>query len=300
MNTLKKLTTILFPVLLSLTNAYAFDPTANPIKVVIPFAPGGGVDQTFRHFEKYAAKKGLTFIPIYKPGAEGLIGMNEIAGMPKDGYHVSFGTVGTIAVQRVRNSAAELDPITAIRNSVTSYVSSKNSGINSIQDLYKATVTVGYGAPGQKMLLEKFSEMSKKKPNFIWVPYKGGALLVQDLAGGHVQFGAPPLIISKALIDSGKIKLLAVGSSQRLKEYPDVPTTNSIFPGWEDVDAFTFILPKNTDPAAEKYWSQFLKDYMSNTDVQADFIKEFNELNEFGRKPVEKLIKNAVTALSKP
>ena len=293
MKIFKYLTLLLF-----FTNAYAFDPTAKPITVVIPFPPGGGVDQTFRHFEKYANKKGLNFVPAYKPGAEGLIGMNEISSMPKDGYHISFGTVGTIATQRIKNPTAELDPVTAVRNSISSYITHKNSGINSIQDLYKGTLTVGYGAPGQKMLLEKFIELSKIKPNFVWVPYKGGAPLVQDIAGGHVQFGAPPLSISKAMIDSGKIKLLAVGSSQRLREYSDVPTVNSILPGWQDVDAFIFILPKNTDSAAEKFWSQFLKEYMSDRSVQADFIKEFNELNEFGRKPVEQLIKNAVVALS--
>ena len=297
MKIFKYLTLLLF---FTITNAYAFNPTAKPITVVIPFAPGGGVDQTFRHFEKYANKKGLNFVPAYKPGAEGLIGMNEIASMPKDGYHISFGTVATIATQRIKNPTAELDPVTAIRNSISAYITHKNSGINSIQDLYKSTVTVGYGAPGQKMLLEKFVELSKIKPNFIWVPYKGGAPLVQDIAGGHVQFGAPPLSVSKTMIDSGKIKLLAVGSSQRLQEYPDVPTVNSILPGWQDVDAFTFILPKNTDLGAEKFWSQFLKEYMSDRSVQADFIKEFNELNEFGRKPVEKLIKNAITALSNP
>jgi len=284
--------------ILTITNAYAFDPTAKSITVVIPFAPGGGVDQTFRHFEKYASKKGLNFTPLYRPGAEGLIGMNEIAGMPKDGYHISFGTVGTIATQRIKNPTAELDTVTAVRNSISAYITHKNSGINSIQDLYKGTVTVGFGAPGQRMLLEKFIELSKKKPDFVWVPYKGGAPLVQDIAGGHVQFGAPPLLISKAMIDSGKIKLIAVGSSQRLQEYPDVPTVNSILPGWQDVDAFTFILPKNTEPAAEKFWSQFLKEYMSDRSVQADFIREFNELNEFGRKPVEQLIKNAIVALS--
>lgn len=299
MKIFKYLTPILIS-FLSIANSYAFDPTAKPITVVIPFSPGGGVDQTFRHFERYANKNGLNFVPAYKPGAEGLIGMNEIAGMPKDGYHISFGTVGTVAIQRVRNPAAELDPVTAIRNSVSAYITHPNSGIESIQDLYKGPVTVGFGAPGQKMLLEKFVEMSKKKPSFIWVPYKGGAPLVQDIAGGHVQFGAPPLLISKAMIDSGKIKLLAVGSSQRLAEYPNVPTTNTIFPGWQDVDAFAFILPKNTNPAAEKFWSQFLKEYMSDKIVQAEFIKEYNELNEFGRGPVEHLIKNAVKALSKP
>jgi tripartite-type tricarboxylate transporter receptor subunit TctC len=285
--------------LLLFTNAYAFDPTSKPITVVIPFTPGGGVDQTFRHFEKYAARKGLNFVALYKPGAEGLIGMNEIASLPGDGYHISFGTVGTVAVQRIKNPSAEVVPVTAIKNSVTAYVTHKNSGIMSIQDLYNGKISAGFGAPGQKMLLEKFIELSKNKIDFILVPYKGGAMVINDLAGGHIQFGAPPMVISKSQIDAGSIRLLAVGSSRRLVDYPNVPTIASIFLDWQDVDAFTFILPKNTNPAAEKYWSQLLKEYMNDKTVQEDFVKDFSELNEFGRRPVEKLIKNAVTAMSK-
>ena len=283
----------------SIANATAFDPTSKPITVVIPFAPGGGVDQTFRHFEKYANKKGINFVAVYRPGAEGLIGMNEIASMPKDGYHIAFGTVGTIAVQRLRNPLAEVEPVTAIRNSVSAYVAHKNSGIGSIQDLYNRQTTAGYGAPGQKMLLENLIAESKNKIDFLLIPYKGGAMVVNDISGGHIQFAAVPLSIAKGQIDNGAIRLLAVGSAQRLKEYPHVPTIFSVFPRWQDVDAFAFVLPKDTTSSAEQFWSLLLKEYMADKSVQADFVNEFNELNEFGKQPLSKLIANAMKSMSK-
>lgn len=168
--------------------AQAFDAKQRPITVVIPFAPGGGVDQTFRHFEKWANERGLTFTVIYKPGAEGLIGMNEIAGMPRDGYHISFGTAGTVAVQRIKNPTADLELITAIKNSITAFITHRDSGINSFTDLYSVKgLTMAYGAPGQKMTMEQLIEISKGRVNGKLIPYKGGGPVVQDLIGNHVQ-----------------------------------------------------------------------------------------------------------------
>jgi len=282
------------------TSAFAFDATAKPITVVIPFAPGGGVDVTFRHFEKWAADKGLKFTPMYKPGAEGLIGMNEIAGMPKDGYHISFGTAATIAIQRIKNPSAELEPITLIKNSISGFITHKDSKINSIADLYKGDLpkSLAYGAPGQKMLIEQLVELSKGKIKATLVPYKGGGPVVQDIAGNHVQFAAPPLLIAKSHIDAGTIKLLAVGSRNRLKEYPNVPTIFEIFPNWKDYDGFAVILPKGTDTDAVKFWTNILREYMNDKKVQEDFIKEYNEPNQFGKDELEKLVRNSIKALS--
>lgn len=292
---------LFFASLFLVSNAYAFNPQDKNITVVIPFAPGGGVDATFRHFEKWANEKGLKFSVVYKPGAEGLIGMNEISGMPKDGMHISFGTVGTIATQRLKNPSAELEPVTLIKNSISAFITNKDSGINSIGDLSKGTLpkSFAYGAPGQKMLVEQVVDLSKGKINAIFVPYKGGAPVVQDIAGNHVQFAAPPLLISKSQIDSGTIKLLAVGSRNRLKEYPNVPSIFEIYPDWKDYDGFAVILPKGTDPKAIKYWTDLLKEYMSDKKVQEDFVKEFNEPNKFGREELEKLVNNAMRALSR-
>jgi tripartite-type tricarboxylate transporter receptor subunit TctC len=283
------------------SGAYAFEPTSKTITVVIPFAPGGGVDATFRHFENWATKKGLKFSPNYKPGAEGLIGMNEIAAAPKDGYHISFGTAGTIAVQRLKNPSAELESVTLIKNSISAFITHKDSGIKSFDDLYLGdhSKTLAFGAPGQKMLVDQIVELSKGKIKAVIVPYKGGGPVVQDIAGNHVQFAAPPLLISKPHIDAGTIRLLAVGSSKRLTEYPNVPTIFEIFPDWKDYDGFAVILPKGTDPKAVKFWNDILLEYMNDKTVQEDFIKEYNEPNQFGKAELEKLVANAMKALSK-
>lgn len=278
----------------------AFDATSKTVNVVIPFTPGGGVDQTFRHFEKWAMKKNITFITFYKPGAEGLIGMNEIAVMPKDGYHIAFVTAGTIAVQRIKNPQADLETVTMIKNSISAFITHKNSGIHTVDDLYKGSdpKTLAYGAPGQMMAMQQMiARANGKLKDAILVPYRGGAGVVQDIAGNHVQFAAPPLLISKSLIDSGTIRLLAVGSRTRLKEYPNVPTITEFFPGWQDQDGFAVVLPKDTDTTAVQFWNNLLREYLSDKTVQGDFVKEFNESNKFGKEELEKLVSNSMRAL---
>ncbi len=296
---LKKITVFLCSATLAFS-ANAFDPASKSISVVIPFAPGGGVDQTFRHFEKWAANKNIKLNPIYKPGAEGLVGMNEIASMPRDGYHISFGTAGTIAVQRIKNPSAELELITGIKNSITAFITHKDSGITAIRDLEKVdNLTLAVGAPGQKMSMEQLLELSNGKIKGKLIPYKGGGPVVQDVLGNHVKLGAVPLQIVKSQIDVGTIRLLAVGTRTRVSVFKDTPTIFELFPGWKDNDGFAVIMPKGSDPAAVKFWTALIKDYMDDKEVQRDFVKDFNEPMLFGKTELEKIVNNAVKALSK-
>lgn len=284
----------------ALQPAQAFDAKQRPITVVIPFAPGGGVDQTFRHFEKWANGRGLNFTVSYKPGAEGLIGMNEIAGMPRDGYHISFGTAGTAAVQRMKNPTAELELITGIKNSITAFITHKDSGITDFNGLYSVKgLTMAYGAPGQKMTMEQLQEISKGRVQGKMIPYKGGGPVVQDLLGNHVQLGAVPLIIARSHIDAGTLRLLAVGAKRRLAQFPTTPTIYEIYPDWRDNDGFAVFLPKGADKAAVEFWTKIMKQYLDDASVKADFVKDFNESNDFGAAALEKLITNAQAALSK-
>lgn len=282
------------------SSALAFDPTAKTINVVIPFTPGGGVDATFRHFEKWAQKKGLNFSPIYKPGAEGLIGMNEISKMPGDGYHVSFATAGAIATQRTKNPSAELETITLIKSSISGFITHKDSGIKSFNDLYSGneSKTIGFGAPGQRAMINQMIKLSDGKIKATLIPYKGGSPLVQDIAGNHVQFALPPLLISKSFIDAGNIKLIAVGSKKRLKDYPDVPTIYEFLPNWQEPDGFVFVLPKDTSIEAVKFWNNILREYMDDSNVKEDFVKEFNEPKPFGKFELEKMVTNLIGILS--
>jgi tripartite-type tricarboxylate transporter receptor subunit TctC len=201
----------------------------------------------------------------------------------------------------LKNPSAELEPVTLIKNSISAFITHKDSGINSIADLYKGDKekTIGYGAPGQKMLVDQVVRLSEGKIKSTMLPYKGGAPVVQDIVGNHIQFAAPPLLITKSHIDAGTVKLLAVGSKNRLKEYPNVPTIYEIFPSWKDYDGFAVVLPGKSDKAAIKFWTELLREYVNDKSVQADFIKEFNESNKFGREELESLVKNSMSVLPK-
>lgn len=281
----------------SINTAQAFDAYSKPVTVVIPFAPGGGVDQTFRNLQRYAATKGITLNPVYKPGAEGVIANRELIKMPEDGFHMSVTTAGVIANYRITNPETDVVPITAIRDSIMVFVTHPGSSINTFDELEKLVkdgdgknVSFGYGAPGQQMVLEQFFSFVKPAVKPLLAPFKGGSPVVANLLGGHIDVAAVPLSLVKSHIDSGKLKLLAIGARTKIEGLPDVTLVKAKYPKWEDPDAFAMVVEKGTDPAAIKFWSDFMRDYMNDAAVRKEFASEWTIPAEFGPKAVEKMI----------
>lgn len=285
-------------------SAENFDLKTKPIQVVIPFAPGGGVDQTFRHLQKYAAERGVTMIGIYKPGAEGLISMSELVTMPNDGYHISVSTAAVVSYYRARNPSTDVIPITSLRDSIMTVVVNSKSTINNINDLENQMITnptlsFGYGAPGQKMFFDQFFELSKIQKLPLMVPYKGGGPVVNDLLGGHINAGVVPYSIAKSHIDAGKLKVVTFASRLPMPELNNVKSIKDRYPTWKEFDGFLVILEKNTDPKIIKIWSDFLKQYMGNSAVQKDFLDEYTVPSEFGQDTAEKIIKASTDRLKR-
>lgn len=282
--------------------ANAFDLKEKPVQVIMPFAPGGGVDQTFRHLQKYAAQKNITLVGIYKPGAEGLISMSELTTLPKDGYHVSVTTASVIGYFRMRNPSTDIIPITGIRDTIMSVVSSNKSNIKTLDELEGAikkdnNLTIGYGAPGQKLFIEQLLDTTKSNLNPILVPYKGGGPVLNDLIAGHINAAAVPYAISKSHIAAGRINLLALSSREKL-QIPVVQIEQK-YPKWQHFDGFAFVVAEGTDKQVVKQWSDFLREYVNDPQVQKDFIAEGTTVTEFGTKNLEKTINNSIKKLSK-
>jgi tripartite-type tricarboxylate transporter receptor subunit TctC len=282
--------------------AYAFEPGTNIVNVVIPFAPGGGVDQTFRNLQKYAAAKGIQLVAVYKPGADGLIAMNQLSGMPKDGLNISLTTAGVLAYHSIKNPDEDLVTITGIRGSIGAFVAHPNSSIKTIDDLEKAVrsgnnIKFGYGAPGQRMVLDQYFELAKAAPNQLMVPYKGGGPVINDLLGGQIDVAQVPFSIVKAHIDSGKLRLLATVAAS-VPKY-NVPLMQKKYPKWQEFDGFGVVAPKGTSTDAIAFWSEFLKGYVSDKQVQEEFASEFTLKLRAGPKALEDTVKASKERLSK-
>ena len=259
-------------------NVYAFNPTAHPVTVIIPFSPGGGVDQTFRNLQKYALDRGIELIPVYKPGDEGSVSLHDLSTMPTTGYNISVTTAGVIARHALKRPAEEIVVISGIRDSIGAFVVGTKTPYNTIDDLQKAVkrgddVKFGYGAPGQQMSLEQFFDLVKPSSKPLMVPYKGGGPVVVDLLSGTIDAAEVPFSLVKQHIDAGKLRLLATTKAP-VPGY-SAPTMESKFPTWREFDGFGVVAPKNTDPVAVQFWTDFLREYISDKQVQEQFIKDY-------------------------
>lgn len=278
---------------------YSFDLTDKPITVVIPFPPGGGVDATVKNLAKYAEKHKIKLFPVYKPGADGLIGMNELAKLPKDGYHISVATSGNIATYQIKNNTSDLTPLIGIRNSMSAVVVNSNSNIKTFEEYENAikndpNFNFGFGAPGQRMLINQLIEMMKVANKPAMIPYKGGAQVVTDLLGGHITSAMVPFNIVASHIDSGALRLIAINASSVLPKYPSATLLQKKYPAWQDFDWYCLVLPPDTSPEIRKTWVNFMKQYLSDTTVLTEFAQEYAEPVKQDQKSVEATVKTFI------
>ena len=283
--------------------SYSFEAASKTVNVIIPFAPGGGGDLTFRHLQKYASERGIKLVAIYKPGADGLIAMRELANMPKDGFNISVTTAGVLAYQELKDTDKCCTAITGIRDSIGAFVVNANSSIKTFDDLEKAVkqgddVKFGYGAPGQRMVLDQFFEFAKPSKAPLLVPYKGGGPVINDLLAGHIDAAQVPLVIAKAHIDAGKLRLIAT-TRAKVDGFASVPMVEDKYPKWKELDGFAVVTPAGADPEAVKFWTGFLKEYVGNKQVQQDFAKDYTISAPFGTKGVSDTVTASKARLAK-
>lgn len=281
---------ILFTLFSTLT--LAFDKT-KPVTVIIPYAPGGGVDLTFKHFQRYMLQtENVALIPMYKPGADGIIGGVEVAKAKKDGHVILLGTIASMAATKMRHPDQDFWIITSIKESVMSWFASNNAPFNTLDEFVDALkrgekFSMGYGAPGHKVNIDQLVEITKS-PQPLMVPYKGSAPLINDMMGGFVNAAIAPYNLVKTHISGGKLKLIALEGDIIKK-----------FPKWEQIDGFCAVLPGQPDPDALQFWTTVLKNYMSDPSVLKDFAADDMHAVKFGNEHAMFLLEGSIRRLKK-
>jgi tripartite-type tricarboxylate transporter receptor subunit TctC len=211
-----------------------------PIRLVVPFAPGGDGDIMGRLWAKYAAPHlGGTIVVENKAGAGGAIGAGEVARARGDGYTLLLGTTTT---QIISPAASPNAPYDALKDFVLVGMVSMNptciivnpgvpaKSLKELVSLVKANPgKYAYGSAGPGTITNLTGELFKLQAGRLemeHVPYKGGGPAMQDLIAGHIPVITP--ILSSAVLAqhrAGKARILGVNSDQRLKAAPDIPTS---------------------------------------------------------------------------
>lgn len=249
------LATLLTTVLL-MTSTQAAEYPSRTIKMIIPFAPGGGSDTLGRVLaEKMGNELGATIIVENKPGASSIIGTDIVAKAPPDGYTLLL-TNGAIASNptffKLPFDTQNLSAITKVANAPQLLVANPNAPFKNLKELLAyakvnpGKVTIGTAGAGQishlaAELLEKSSATE-----MTMVHYKGSGGALTDLLGGQINmsFGTAPGLMQ--FIRSGKVIPIAVSSAQRMPTLPNVPSISEILPGYDISNWFGIFAPPQT------------------------------------------------------
>ena len=208
-----------------------------PIRLIIPFTPGGVTDTSGRFIaEQLSLKLGQQVISDNKPGASGNIGAQMVATAEPDGYTLLLGYAGTLSInpslsEKVPfDSIKDFEPIGKIGDAVLIIVANNNFPGKSLVDLIaiskKDPNGLSYGTSGAGGTPHIAGELLKQKTgaNLVHVPYKGGGQALLDLLGGNIPLVYTAVAGANPYVSSGRIKAIAVSSSKRSPSMPDVPT----------------------------------------------------------------------------
>ena len=231
------------------------------IRIVVPFAPGGGTDVIARALAQEMAKDlGGSVIIENRPGAGTIIGTQAVATSPADGYTLLMGTFAN-AVNPSLNAKLPYDahgafaPVSLLARSFNLVVVNPASPIKSMADLITAAkaepgkLTFGTYGTGTSAHLagELFKHMAKV--NLIAVPYKGAAPAITDLIGGQIQVIFTTVASAASLVEGGQLRALAVTLVQRSPAFPQLPTVAETgVPGYAAEGWYGLYAPAKTPP----------------------------------------------------
>jgi len=262
---------------------------SKPITVVVPYAPGGGVDIVTRIVaQELGGALGQTVIVDNKPGASTNIGMAAVAKAPADGYMLltaspTLASNAALFKKLSFNPAEDFTAIGKIGYAPLVIVVPANSPFKSLKELIDGSKRekseLSYGSAGNGSSGHLASELLIQQTGLkaIHIPYKGGSPAITDLIGGRVSFMSinPLEVISH--IQSGSLRALAVYGSKPTDTLPSLPTTQSL--GWPKLDATVWwglVGPRNLPPEVVQRLNGELQKVLARKDVQDKLAFEGN------------------------
>jgi tripartite-type tricarboxylate transporter receptor subunit TctC len=272
--------------LLVFNSAYSQEWPDKPVRIVVPFGPGGGTDIQGRLLsKKFYESMGQTFVVDNRPGAAGLIGADQVAKAPPDGYTILFTTASlTVNVTLYKKTIAfdpvkDLIPVSWISSVPLLLVVHPTVPAKSVQELVALAkkddkLTAGSNGAGTTSFLAVEMLNQATGLHTVNVTYKGGGPAITALIGGEVDFEFATALSAAPHLKSGKVRALAVTTVKRAAAYPDLPTMNSLYSGFDVDNWYAMFMPAGTPKAiVDKLNAEILK-ALKSTDVQSYMAKE--------------------------
>lgn len=265
--------------------APAQDYPSKPVKMVVPYAPGGSTDILTRIVgQKLSARLGQSVIVENRPGANGIIGTEAVARSAADGYTILMATNGqTISMGGLYPSVpwdlekdfAPIVNVAAMPNLIVVHPSQPAKSLRELIDAAKAAPgKLSYGHAGigspQHMAGELFKLVTKV--NIVGIPYKGGGPAVADAVAGHVPMVVAGIPAASGHIASGRLRALAATSLTRSPLLPEVPTVaESGYPGFDAIFWIALIAPQGVPAPIVQRLNADVNAVLKDPEIQKTF-----------------------------
>jgi len=275
---------------------------SKPIRLIVPFPPGGGTDVLAREAaNKVATDNGWNIVTENRPGSGGNIGVDAVVKAAPDGYTIVLGQTSNLAINPTLypelpyDPEKDLTPVGLIASAPLVLAVSADSPYKTLADLVKAAKAdpgaLNCGTSGNGTVSHLASEKLQKASGikFTHIPYKGAAQGANDVIGGQIEMymSSVPTLIGH--IRSGRLRGLAVTSLERSNDLPDVPTVaESGYAGFEAVTWFGLAAPAGTPPEVVGTLNAAFNKALADKDLERKFeiqgAKALTDTSEaFGR-----------------
>ena len=231
-----------------------------PIRLIVPFPPGGGTDMIARTVaQKVADQNKWNVIVDNRPGAGGNLGVDAAAKAPADGYTLVMGQTSNLAINPTLyprlpyDPLKDLVPVALVSSSPIVMAAPANSPFKSYADVVAAAkgkpdaITLGFSGNGTVAHLAGELAENAADIKLRHIPYKGAAQAMTDLVGGQIDLYMSSVPTLLGQVRNGKLKVIAITSAKRSPQLPDVPTlAESGYKGFEAVTWFGILAPAGT------------------------------------------------------
>ena len=281
--------------------AWGQDSSGKPIKIIVPFPPGGSNDIVGRAVaQQLTARTKRNIIIENRPGAGGVLGAEAVARAEPDGLTwlliSSTFTMSPAIMKLPFDPVRSFVPIAMLGLGPSVIAVPQALPFQTIKELVdyskKNPGKINFGTAGvasfQHFALELF--MQRSGAAFTTVHYKGGSPALVDVAAGHIQVSLGSLIQMQSFLKAGKIKLLAVAGPKRVDLIPQVPTLKEAGIDMEASNWWGLLAPAGTPAPMVEFWHREVNAVLASSEIKTRLASEGAEATPVGRTEFEKLL----------
>lgn len=283
-----------------------------PVRLIVPYAPGGSADIAARLIsDEWGKNLGQTLVVENRAGAGGNVGIDIVAKSTPDGYTIGLQTV-SLAINPALYSKMpydtlnDLSPVGVVANSQHVLVVNNNLPAKSVAELIVAAKAkpgdMTYGSAGSGSTFHMSAELFKAvaQADITHIPYRGGGPALQDTIGGHVNMSFPVLSAAMPHVQAGTLKALGVTGPKRSSLMPDVPTiAEAGLPGYSFETWFMIIAPAGVPEPIMQKLNETLNKTLNQPELAARMNKEAYEPAPSSRADARKLLESDIAKWTK-